>query len=161
MILNEEDKVFLTELANKMVTQDRRGTADPYYYTVMVDSYVASYEGNDGDRQFYYSDELLEQYDSIDEAKEDWDERGYEKEDIEKMADNLREIHEDLKHEYKGYFLTKEACERHIEQNKHNYNNPKSYVGYEHRNPEMERLYKIIKSFATIEDPEKKGNNNE
>lgn len=49
-----------------------------------------------------------------------------------------------------GCFLTKRACKRHIELNHYHYNEPHTYAMTAWRNPEFERLLKIIENLDLV-----------
>lgn len=51
-----------------------------------------------------------------------------------------------------GCFLTKEACQKHIELNHYHYNNPHTYAMTAWRNPEFERLMNIIETMEFEEE---------
>ena len=50
---------------------------------------------------------------------------------------------------YANCFLTEKSCKRHIEQNKHHYNSPKSVAQYAFRSRELEKLLKIIRGLES------------
>lgn len=45
-------------------------------------------------------------------------------------------------------FLTEKACDNYIARNKHNLNNPKSFLFYADRNSEMNMLIKFLKTLT-------------
>ena len=52
-----------------------------------------------------------------------------------------------------GVFLTAEACQKHIDENRHHYHNPKVYWISFWRNPEMVKLISCIFDLAWVEKP--------
>jgi hypothetical protein len=50
-----------------------------------------------------------------------------------------------------GFFLTEKAAEAHLKINGHHYREPRTYVEYANRNPEIENLVKFLKAVATQE----------
>lgn len=69
--------------------------------------------------------------------------------------DYYRSYYRDLENvvsQQTGCFLTKEACERHIELNHYHYTNPHTYAMTAWRNPEFERLMKIIENIEFDEE---------
>jgi hypothetical protein len=132
MDLKEETKEFVKELYANMMKQDRRCTASPYYYTIQEDhvNWIPAYNQTDAysyDGEMYDEDELAEHEINKDDCEE-W----------EKI----------VSHRYKGVFLTEEACERHIRNNKHHYNNPHSYIEYGFRNPELMGIIDLVKELG-------------
>jgi hypothetical protein len=79
-------------------------------------------------------------------------------------CDSLGDLHRfldklDIRNTYTGYnrgekfhncFLTKRACERHIRLNDYHYRQPKPFADTAWRNPEFERLLRIVEKFATV-----------
>jgi hypothetical protein len=53
---------------------------------------------------------------------------------------------EDHISQFSGAFLTKRACQQHIEGNKYHYREPHTYANTAYRNYELERLLKILKT---------------
>lgn len=155
---------FIKNLSHEMKTQDNRSTATPYSYRVQQDVQVF-----DSDENFYCDKVGIkidgENFDNIEDAIEYYDEDGELSiigiEDLEEYL-NKEDIHYNTySWEYEerlsiglqggtNSFLTEDACKSYIESNKHNLNNPKSYVVHEYRNPEMEKLYEVIHKLAEV-----------
>ena len=65
--------------------------------------------------------------------------------DIEEiLEENYRKVNVDIRHKYSNCFLTFKAYEDHIRKNRHNLNNPKSYLFHAFRNKEMEMIFKFL-----------------
>jgi hypothetical protein len=176
--LTKDDLQFLKELANEYATQSNRGTAFPYAIALQEEKMVANFhnEGehinlydNDGDCIWdsQYSDEsnlesIINWLDldlTIEElSKEilrvtsntpncesvkDW---------LEEQKEEVNELNYDLEHQYNSnLFFTESGYESHIKQNRHNLSNPRSYGIYLDRNPQMERLLRIIMKFSDLD----------
>ena len=152
--MEEEHVKFLTELAKEMMTQDRRGTADPYYYTIRtVSKLVAPVGMGDGDL-VYFEPENWESFTSKADFIKSKLEDGYTQEEALKLAEDLEEYSQHKVEQNENFFLTKKGYDQHMRLNKHNYRHLhaySSYVDYAHRNPELATLFEIIKSFAKEE----------
>ena len=53
---------------------------------------------------------------------------------------------------FNNSFLTEKACREHIECNRHHYRNPVDYLNYAFRNPEMEKLLRILSKIEIKEE---------
>ena len=70
---------------------------------------------------------------------------------IKRFRDYWRHVYFDEDHRYGGegaFFFTEKACHAHIDRNKHNYDQPRSYVEHAYRNPEIEQLCKFLTDLA-------------
>lgn len=169
--VSQEDYEFLKELQHELNTQETDYQADPIYWSVMEKREVLVREG-DGEPRIPFDDgayslkELIK--DVIEENIEDYDQRiqdewQYEidKADAEEVArfacdrlgfdticwDSIYYVtEEDHISTFSGAFLTKRACQQHIEGNKHHYDRPRTYANTAYRNYELERLLKILKT---------------
>lgn len=166
MKLSQEDIEFLKELQRKLKTQETDCQAAPRFFGVMETKriYGFSDDYSDGTHIFDYDiDEFCYEDDELDDALEFLTENEYfNEDDISHVTDlyDLKEILEELGrtveiHGYKeldilseetGCFLTKEACEKHIELNHYHYDNPRTYAMTAWRNTEFERLIKIVEN---------------
>lgn len=169
--LDKDDIEFLQELAHELNTQDVDCCADPVFWGV-GDYRVSS--DNEGEYCCLYDTQncepiFEEHIDSIDDLKEtlinDFDVveeyiKDFQISDLLEYAveelDGLEIRNYDLEHfitDQTGAFLTKRAAKKHIEGNKHHYTNKVHTYGMTAwRNPEFERLIKIIKKFDTKKD---------
>lgn len=71
---------------------------------------------------------------------------------IKQFRAHWRHVYFDEEHRYGGegaFFLTEKACHAHIDRNKHNYDQPRSYVEHAYRNPEIEQLCRFLTDLAT------------
>lgn len=166
--VSQEDYEFLKELQHELNTQDTDYQADPIYWSVMEKREVLALEG-EGEPRIPYDDgvysleeligdinENIEDYDQTiqDEWKECDKTEAYTVADFaaERLGSNVYpdSIYyvqdEDHISQFSGAFLTKRACQQHIEGNKHHYREPHTYANTAYRNYELERLLKILKT---------------
>lgn len=165
-ILTEEDIEFLKDLGRELKTQDTLSTAKPIFW--QVNEKVKRY-GIDPD----YADGIClmigedggSYCDNVDEAKEYLiDNHDVEKEDLENIdtRDEIKDFCEenDIVCYYTGYkgheersgcFLTLRAVHAHIQRNGYRYaqgRNTGKYCNHAFRNPELEKLLKIVEKFS-------------
>lgn len=147
----------LMKLSNEINNQDHRCTKMPYMFQVQETERIYGID-EDYASDFKWLDEdfnsLKNDFESI---KEDLEMR-----DIE-VPENFKEIFEDSwdldefmeKHKYrKGFykdqykysngFFTAEGCKKHIELNSYHYSEPRDYLSFVSRNPEMELIFKFL-----------------
>ena len=177
IILTDEDYEFLKDLQHELNTQSTDGTAEPVYWGVMEDHEVAVPDGCGDYQRIPYDDgawtveeaveiveEDLKADDVSDEIKEEWNEYV----DHESAFDVASFMSEKLGYDYigdpydcrmeeqltrwTGAFLTKRACKQYVERYAYNHNNPRTYALYAHRNFELERLLKILKTMEMTEE---------
>lgn len=165
-ILNEDDIKFLTELANEMITQDRRATADPYYFTVQTRTRETGYDTEYSD-DVCYVETYTGDYGIFDTREEAMaalcESAGVPLEDAEsKFVKCIVETGYKWVEKDHNFFLTYKGFLEHMRQDAHNYPGRQngatfkedervySYVYHAKRNPEVRRLFEIIKKFATI-----------
>ena len=167
--VSKEDYDFLKELQHELNTQDTDCQADPVYWSVMESREVLTLQ-YDGDARIpfddgaYSVDELVEEineeiieYDQ--DIRDEWHE--VDKNDAQEVADfavdrlgwdNIYNdgiyyvTEEDCISQFSGAFLTKRACQEHIDSNRHHYNEPHTYANTAYRNYELERLLKVLKT---------------
>jgi hypothetical protein len=167
--LPKEDYEFLKELQHELNAQDTDYQNDPVYWSVMEKREVLTRD-YDGEPRVPFDDgayslkellelvkENIENY--VENIQEEWKE--IDKEDIEEIAcfaydrlgfDNIyyNDIYyvkvEDCISQFSGAFLTKRACQQHIDQNRYHYDEPHTYANTAYRNYELERLLKILKT---------------
>ena len=168
--ISKEDYDFLKELQHELNTQETDGQADPIFWSVVEKHEVLSRSCYGSPRVpcddgAYTLEELLElvkenieDYDQ--EVRDEW-QNNVDKEDIEEVAEFVCErmgydniYYNDIYYvedkdriaTYSGAFLTKRACQQHIEQNRHHYCEPHTFANTAYRNYELERLLKILKT---------------
>lgn len=174
MNLSKEDLEFLKTLANKRLTQEKDGCADPVFWMIYDTHHVYREDGSEiefyVDGEEYYSttwdfkEEYLKEFKDycIDNNLVDEDDL----EDFKAISDNdelrdfINDYHDinisiarfDVEHYVSsntGPFLTKEAAQNHIKENRHHYSKGVTtygMVGW--RNPEFEQLMNIIEKFG-------------
>lgn len=136
--ISEEAFQFVQDLVHKMETQDRRATADPYYYVVQETGWTYVPDGL-GDETVY-----LDMENDIVYTKEDLEADGLDQDNFKAMERQR----EDYFGSHMNFFLTEEACLKYIEENKHNLNCPRAYVLHAFRNPEVKKLYSLLKELV-------------
>lgn len=145
--ISDETAKFLTELTTRLKTQDRRCTADPFYFTIQKTVEVAVPEGC-GEDVRYFDREQVESY-SAAELKERATEQGCSFEDLEDCCQQY-DIKEDQR--YEGFFFTLEGYNEHIRLNGHNVARTckryESYVEHGFRNPELEGVMKALREIG-------------
>lgn len=155
--VSDEIYDFLLNLSNEIKTQDNRATRKPYFYQVQEDKEIAVPDGcgeevwvMDGEVCLRTEEEIKEavfEYKGWDLEREE-DSLSYDKlipSDIEGvLEENYRKVNVDITHSYSNCFLTEKACRKHIEINRHNLTNPKTYLFHAYRNREMDMLFKFL-----------------
>ena len=164
----QEDYDFLKDLQQELLTQDTDGQAAPRYWGILETNEEPSPEGI-GKPVIYMGDgctmdakEVVDYIetdylpDSRDETKDSWD-----MVDKDNLNDLIEFMHDSFGlYETKivwvdtqqrvsdqtGCFITKRACKKHIEDNRHHYCRPKTYAMTAWRNPEFERLLTILQN---------------
>lgn len=173
--IQKDDAQFLRDLQNELLTQPNDGNADPVYWGVMEKCEVLTRDF-DGEARIPYDDGAYSVEELVKEIKDalpDYDEdtrnvwKEVDKEDAQDVADfavdtlNWTSIYNEyiyyVKDEekvsiYSGAFLTKRECQKHINANKHHYNEPHTYAMTAYRNYELARLLKILKTMEIKED---------
>ena len=151
---------FLLNLSKELNTQDNRATADPYFFQVQTVEDVAAYPSC-GTEILIDSDGF--EIRTLEELKDytgDYELLEYESgsDDIDDMLEYLEEqfpmdswriVEVTERKNLENFFFTEKACHHHIERNKHNMNEPQSYVSYGNRNPELEQVIKFLKSIQS------------
>ena len=146
--VSDETAKFLKEFTARLEKQDRRGTSDPFYFTVRKFVDVAVPDGC-GDKVAYFDNLDTENY-REEEAKK----RALELEmDFDAYVEE-RCTKYDIKEEeqYENFFFTLEGYEEHVRMNGHNIartcNRYDSYVEHAYRNPEISNLLKAVKEIG-------------
>lgn len=149
-ILNKEEQEFINELSEEMHSQDRRCTQNVGF---MVSHIVKVYTD---DGEFSERTEDFDDYDLCEDCMELY-------KCSERLPDECSFCSSDAFHYYNkertldtrmgSVFLTAKACDLHIQQNRHHYEeDPKSYGISFWRNPEMIKLARIIFKLGGIKD---------
>lgn len=168
-MLSNKDIEFLAELKEKLNTQETDCQADPRFWVVaerkriwgIEDGYedgvgLIDIEGDvivagglreakDYVQETYGEDLADDQLEclndecgSLDDVAQFLEDRGYLGYTVGRYKDH-HTIAENT------FFLTKDACKKHIESNGYHYTKPHTYAMTAWRSPEVERLFKIIK----------------
>jgi len=155
--VTEEIYDFLMNLSQEIKSQDNRATRHPYFFQVQEDEEVAVPDGCGEEVWVMDGEVCLRTEEDIKEAVFEWNEwtlgnrkheslyqnlTSYDVDDI--LEKNYRKSNVDIKHVYSNCFLTFKAYEDHVRQNRHNLNNPKSFLFHAFRNKEMEMIFKFL-----------------
>jgi hypothetical protein len=173
-ILTKEQIEFLSNLTQKMKTQDNRGTAQPYGLVIgqkrrqitdwdMADDFMVYWDEGTYDsfdeffnaiKEYYLEDEEQSNVvDYIEEHCEDMDGLRYHAYQIGEEMGNDGGISvvgytvvESFSNDHCGgnFFLTDDAAKRYVEANKHNLTEPFTYGVHLYRNREMDKLYEVL-----------------
>jgi len=156
--VNDEMYEFLSNLSKEIKTQDNRGTAKPYFYQVQTDEQICVPEDCGEEVWVNYDGRILRTGQDMKEAvfeyngwkignKEDeelyayidrWDEEEF----LKKFG--YRNINIGTRNVFSNCFITEKACRDYIERDKHNLNNPHTYLFHAPKNNELEMLFKFF-----------------
>lgn len=158
--MTKEDIDFLKELQNELKTQDNDSQASPRFWVVAENNREYGIESGYADGEIACgADE--DSWETVDEFIAFLIENGYLSEDqIDKKYDydfkEIIEMLDDSDFYTCGYrnnydvvapdtmFITKRSCKQHIELNHYHYKEPHTYAMTAWRNPEFERVLKIL-----------------
>lgn len=163
ILISDELYKKLKYLSNEIKTQDNRGTAFPYFYQVMEKKEDSCWEENS--EKFIWYGHGIEVENVFDEMvaflKENGEDclNGWEDAIAQWNLDEIDEYDLGDMFEYLGFykvpiktvykfsnaFLTEKSILQHIESNKHQYENPTSYLQYGYRNPDLETIFEFLK----------------
>lgn len=135
----------VASIGRKMAEQNNRATQYPMF-AIQVDVKVqapaeAANEWERKDPDYWDPDNMCEKCLKLHQRDEEVPEQCSECSDEEFWYYN---IEQQLKVESAGVFFTAEACQKHIDENRYHYNNPKVYGIGSWRNPEMQAVQKHI-----------------
>lgn len=155
--VSDEIYDFLMNLSKEIKTQDNRATRAPYFFLVQEDEEIAVPDGC-GDEVWIMDGEIcLRTEQDIKEAVfeyREWDlddennQKEYEELDSfdidEILKKNYWKADVSIKHKYSNCFFTEKASREHIEVNRHNLTNPKTYLDHAFRNKEMDMMFRFF-----------------
>ena len=145
----------LIELSKEVKTQHNGGLATPYIFQIKTMEEVCD---NNGDKYWLSDDTLISTEEDIRYAIfewKEWDEDNLE--DVEKydnldeyeiddiMQENYTEVYLSEEARYENAFLTRKACQEHINKNSYHYRKPTAYQNTAFRNNEMELIFNFLK----------------
>jgi hypothetical protein len=129
---------FLKEFTYEVATQDNLATASPYLILLQMRKDVIT------DPDF--------SYDRVCYLDADEGSSLIEVEDVTEEKNNLLKVYVKEEWETVNAFFTRKACDKHIEENKHNLKNHRTFVIHLGRNPEMAMLLAVcIKMVDALE----------
>lgn len=165
--LSKHDIEFLNDLQLQMLTQDTVCQASPRYWAVAQyrqypahedyadSSYLVDDEGNViGENLGEVIKKLLEDHDEILQESDFQNCSDNDLSDVINVLTELgireyKEVYYSNVHEVErnSFFLTLEECKKHIELNRHHYNDTvHSYAMTAWRSPQVEKLYEILEN---------------
>lgn len=157
----------LKAIADEISTQDSRATARPYLFQIRTDEKVHVPDLN-GDFKCIISRDCEEvgpfSYPVIadialnrdvelpDHIKSDDDVNLFSRDVYDWLEENgsYRVESYSIKHRLENAFFTAKGCQAHIKGNGHHYSNPKDYLSYAFRNPEMAVVFELFDLLAGI-----------
>jgi len=145
--MNNEEiiKNFLT----KMVVQDNRATATPYFYVIRTKVQDIAPIDNCDEVKYYWQDSS---YNSMAEIEAYWKENDYSEEEI---RDAKREVNEyGIKDRWdeRCMFLTEDDAANHLKANHYHYSHDAhTYVKHAWRAPQLEEFLKSLLQHFNIE----------
>lgn len=131
----------IIETLKEMSSQDRCGTADFFYYTILDYKMVTATEYNYDEKKYYLDDSLLNEKEYLEDIKQNPN-----------LEDDYVEIY--LKEEpfMQGFFLTRKEAEAHLKSNKHHYTNKACpYVEHAWRSPETLKFFKALFNYFNVD----------
>jgi hypothetical protein len=147
--LSDETATFLSQLAHTMKTQDNRGTADPYFFTVrkLIDVGVPD---DCGDETRYFDNHDVESY-TEEQARKNAEELEMDFDEYVEKRCHAYQVQEEER--FENFFFTMDGYNQHVKMNGHNIarecNRYDSYVQYAFRNPELEKVIAAIKEIGS------------
>lgn len=161
----------LIQTSKLMRSQNNRGTQYPLFIIQTLEE-VLKADGRGGRTVYFDGEETTitsAQFEELEDAK-DHDRRGVEIDKClnEAGLDSLDDFDPDdwerlevsdewVYADNAGFFFTEKACHDHIEQNRHHYNKPRSYVISAWRNPEivatMHMILNLTSEFEGLDMP--------
>lgn len=134
----EEIKSFLT----KMVTQDNRSTAFPFYYVIRSEVQEPAPVENCDFTMWYLYDSS---YGSLDELVACLKKDGHSNEEIKEFKQEAQEYGVKKRWERRGMFLTETDAEDHLKLNHYHYShNAHTYVEHAWRAPELTEFFSAL-----------------
>lgn len=147
--ISDETAVFLSQLAHTLKTQDNRGTADPYFFTVRKFIDVAVPDGC-GEAMLYFDNSDVESY-TEEEAKKRAEELEMTFDDY--VEERCQKYDSKEEERFENFFFTEDGYKQHVKINGHNIarvcKRYDSYVDHAFRNPELEKVISAIKEIGS------------
>lgn len=150
--ISAESLHFLTKLVKEIKNQDNRATSKPYFYCIKDHRIQSVPEGCGDEFRYIWDNEVFTKSECLEYL--DLDEEAFLKlldmGDIQ-LYEVVEEVYEPNNH---NVFFTEKACHEHIEQNRHHFNKPYSYVHAAWRNPEIEGIFRAIEEIVKNDEEE-------
>ena len=150
LVKRAETEMAIKKFLNQMSSQDNRGTASPYYYTIRDKRKVAAVQGC-GDGVEYHCHEDETTFDSREAAKQYYLENEYTAEVAEKEAEALNEFEYKWESFDRGMFLTETDAKEHLRRNYYHYHKDAcTYVAHSWRAPELKEFFTALFKYFDI-----------
>ena len=170
-ILSKENIKFLKSLGEEIKNQDKLGTAKPVFWQIREFKYEYGYDVDFSDNVCVIIGDDYTPLHTVEDAKEFITYHyALEEEELDRLkkcerfndillwCDNfgINCIITGYKEKDKkqNMFLTKKACEQHIKNNSHHYEqgeNTQRFCNHAWRNPELSQLLEIVEKFAGLD----------
>lgn len=150
--MKQESIEYLQELMTEINRQDNRCTASPYYYVIQVQELV---EDCDGEEHYFLEGEEITKEELVKLTTQELEDNYGEGATVESvLEEKCSALYMSLKWvdtcDNNGIFLTEKAANEHIKLNGYHYNNPRTYVRYFWRCPEIEKLFEAISDVCGV-----------
>lgn len=150
MITPISNEQIIKDYLTQMATQDRRGTADMFYYVIKTSTWKIvdpDYAGSDA-KTVFLSDDGESEYASKEKYLEMLREENGDKitlQEAEDLFSELRQVTMDKVWESKGMFLTETDAKHHLLTNKHHYSSDAhTYVEHAWRAYDMRKFFEAL-----------------
>jgi len=156
--ISEESFEFIKNLSKEINIQNNRCTANPFFYIIKDKEMRCVIDGNGQDTYYTWSDDddnnLLTKEYIIETILSDDPNCKNPVEIFEGLLNNDEIISHEVAEfhtipENHNIFFTEKACVSHMESNRHHFREPYSYVQYAGRNPEINKLLKVVHEIAS------------
>lgn len=143
----ETIKTFLT----KMVTQDNRATAFPFFYVIRTKVKKPAPLENCDEKKWYWQDDT---YDSWEEIEKYCRENDYTEAQIKRVEREACEYGIREEWDKRGMFLTESDAETHLKANHYHYSDDAhTYVEHAWRAPELTEFFSALLKHFEINKP--------
>lgn len=133
------DVEFIQDFLRKMREQDRRGTADPYFYVIRTKITEPAPLENCDESRFYWRDETYESKEEIRETCKECDLV------FDVIENEITEYGIRFRWDKRGMFLTEDDAKAHLRLNHYHYSpDAHTYVEHAWRAPQLERFFKAL-----------------
>ena len=143
----------IKEFLNKMLNQDNRATAFPFFYVIRTEVEDSAPLENCDETKWYWQDGTYESWDEIEKycKKDGWTEDEIKKAKLEAVQYGIKK-----RWEQRGMFLTETDAENHLKLNHYHYShNAHTYVCHAWRAPELQEFFTNLIEHFKVSKKEK------